>query len=40
MDSPEELHLGVQTKHLRAGVNGVEEGRPVLELEVWTELPE
>ena len=40
MEPPEELHLGVQTKLLRAGVNGTEEGRSVLELEVWTELPE
>ena len=39
MESPEELHLEGQTKHLRAGVNGVEEGCPVLGLEVWTELP-
>lgn len=40
MEPSEELHLGVQTKLLRAGVNGTEEGRSVLELEVWTELPE
>lgn len=39
MESPEELHLGGTTKHLRAGENGVEQGWPVLGWKVWMELP-